>query len=102
MNTFVHRLSTPAITATTVMCLAIAGTGQTNAPAASTVVQTPATAQPSTPEKTLLRRLPRRPSTPPATVTVVADQTEVAPQAVTIDHRLSEVKMLRLLQRPAR
>ena len=101
MNTFVHRLSTLAITATTVMCLAIVGTGQTNAPAASTVAQTPAAAQPSTPEKTQLRRLPRRPSTPPATVTVVADQTKVAPQVVTIVHRLSGVKMLRLLQRQA-
>src|SRR5258708_34997319 len=101
MNTFVHRLLTLAITATAVMYPAIVGRAQTTAPAASTVVQTPATAQPSTPEKTQLRRLPRRPSTPPATVTVVADQTKVAPQVVTIVHRLSGVKMLRLLQRQA-
>jgi S1-C subfamily serine protease len=101
MKTFFHRLLSLAIAGTAVLCLAIGGTGQTTAPAASAVVQAPATVQPSTPEKTPLRRVPRRPSTPPATVTVVADQTKVAPQVVTIVHRLSGVKMLRLLQRQA-
>ena len=91
------------IAGTVVMSLAIAGQAQTVAPAAATVVQSPATAPataPATlPEKTQPRRLPRRASTPPATVTVVADQARVAPQVVTIVHRLSGVKMLRFLLR---
>ena len=82
---------------TAVMFFAIAGLGQTVAPAATTVVQTPVPAAP--PEKMQLRRPPRRASTLPATVTVVADQTKVAPQVVTIVHRLSGVKMLRFLLR---
>ncbi len=100
MSTLFHRLLTLTITGPAVMCLAMAGRAQTIAPAESTAVQTPAAAQP-VPEKSQLRRPPRRASTPPATVTVMADQTKVAPQVVTIVHRLSGVKMLRLLQRQA-
>jgi len=81
------------------MCLARANQAQTIAPAASTIVQTPETARPATPEKTQLKRPLRRATTTPATVTVVADQTKVAPQVVTVVHRLSGVKMLRFLQR---
>lgn len=87
------------------MCLAITSFAQNVAPAASTVVQTPATVQapasiqPEPAEKSQTRRQPRRASTPPATVTVVADQTKVAPQVVTIVHRLTGVKMLRFLLR---
>jgi len=99
MKTFFQRLLTLLVTFTGMMCLANAGNAQTVAPAASTVLQTPETVQPATPEKTQLRRPPRRASTPPATLTVVADQTKVAPQVVTIVHRLSGVKMLRFLQR---
>jgi serine protease Do len=89
------------ITGTAVMCLTIGGRAQTVAPA-STVAQAPATAPattPATPDKTQPRRSIRRASTPPATVTVVADQARVAPQVVTIVHRLSGVKMLRFLLR---
>jgi len=81
------------------MCLAVAGKAQTAAPTASTVAQAPASTQPAAPERTQVRRPPKRASTPPATVTVIADQTKVAPQVVTIVHRLSGVKMLRFLQR---
>ena len=94
-----------SIAGTSVMALAGGAFAQTVAPAASTVVQTPATAQtpgagqPTAPERTQARRPPKRPSNPPATVTVVADQTRVAPQVVTIVHRLSGVKMLRFLLR---
>ncbi len=88
------------IAGTAVMSLAFASFAQTVAPpAAATVVQAPATAQAPAAEKTQPRRPPRRASTPPATVTVVADQTRVAPQVVTIVHRLSGVKMLRFLLR---
>ena len=89
------------------MCLAITSFAQTTAPAASTVVQTPGTVQapastqPPAAERSQLRRLPRRASTPPATVTVVTDQTKVVPQVVTIVHRLTGVKMLRFLLRQA-
>jgi len=67
-------------------------------PAASTRAQAPNSSQSPSPEK-IQRRAPRRPPTPPATVTVVADQTSVAPQVVTIVHRLTGVKMLRFLLR---
>jgi len=67
-------------------------------PAASTRAQAPNSSQSPSPEK-IQRRAPRRPPTPAATVTVVADQSSVAPQVVTIVHRLTGVKMLRFLLR---
>src|SRR6266478_317083 len=99
MKMFLPRLLMLLITVTAVMCLASSDKAQTIAPAASTVVQTPETVRPSTPKKTQLRRPPRRAATLPSTVTVVADQTKVAPQVVTVVHRLTGVKMLRYLQR---
>jgi S1-C subfamily serine protease len=98
MKMFFHRLVTLTIGCAVITCLPHAGHAQTAAPNASTVAQTPSTTQ-LPPEKTQLKRPPRRPSTPPATVTVIADQTKVAPQVVTVVHRLSGVKMLRFLQR---
>jgi S1-C subfamily serine protease len=98
MNTFSHRAVMLLITGAAVFSWTGAASAQTIAPTASTAIQKPATAQPPAPEKTQLRRPPRRASTPPATVTVIADQTKVAPQVVTIVHRLSGVKMLRFLQ----
>jgi serine protease Do len=67
------------------------------APVASTVGQTPPVSPQAEPEK-IRPRTPRRASTPPARVTVIADEA-VAPQVVTIVHRLSGVKMLRFLLR---
>jgi S1-C subfamily serine protease len=99
MKTIFHRVLMLLIAGTAVMSLAFVSLAQTVAPEAATVVQTPAAAQAPAAEKTQLRRPPRRASTPPATVTVVADQTNVAPQVVTIIHRLSGVKMLRFLLR---
>jgi hypothetical protein len=102
MKTIFNRVLVLLIAGSAMMCLAITSFAQTLAPAASTVVQQPAsaTAQPPSTERTQTRqRPPRRASTPPATVTVVADQTKVAPQVVTIVHRLTGVKMLRFLLR---
>src|SRR5260221_2772980 len=99
MNTFFHRAVRLLITGAAVICWTGAASAQTFAPTASTSIPNPAPVQPPAPEKTQLRRPPRRASTPPATVTVIADQTKVAPQVVTIVHRLSGVKMLRFLQR---
>jgi S1-C subfamily serine protease len=69
------------------------------------VAQSPATAGPvtapqqaTTPEKTAPRR-PTKRVTAPARVTVIAPQSQVAPQVVTIVHRLTGVKMLRYLLR---
>jgi S1-C subfamily serine protease len=75
-----------------------APSAQGRPPAASTSAQTPTSGQSPSPER-IQRRAPRRPPTPPATVTVVADQISVAPQVVTIVHRLTGVKMLRFLLR---
>src|SRR5437588_2246016 len=74
---------------------------QTPAPAPAEVMQTPpaSTLSPQAePERIRPPRSPRRASTPAARVTVIADQA-VAPQVVTIVHRLSGVKMLRFLLR---
>src|SRR5437763_11255924 len=65
-------------------------------PAATTVPQ--AAAQTATTEATQPRR---RVPTPPARVTVIRGDSQDAPQVVTIIHRLSGVKMLRLLRRQA-
>jgi S1-C subfamily serine protease len=75
--------------------------GQAQATTAPTTVQSTAgAAQTATPDKTQFRRPVRKPFSP-ATVTVVADQSRVTPQVVTIVHRLSGVKMLRFLLRQA-
>src|SRR2546423_899639 len=96
MRKIFHPVLMILIAGAAVLSLAVAGQAQTTAPAASTVAQTPAA---TAPEKTQPRRSPRRPQALPATVTVVADQARVAPQVVTIVHRLSGVKMLRFLMR---
>ena len=71
---------------------ALTGVAQMTAPA------TDATQTPS-PEKSQRRPSTRRPPEPPARVTVVPNQTQLAPQVVTVIHRLTGVKLLRLLQR---
>src|SRR2546423_15702162 len=65
-------------------------------PVATTVPQ--AAPQTATTEATQPRR---RVPTPPARVTVIRGDSQDAPQVVTIIHRLSGVKMLRLLRRQA-
>jgi S1-C subfamily serine protease len=71
---------------------------QMNAPA-PTVASTAPVGQTPSPEKSPRRPPSRRPPEPPARVTVVPNQTQLAPQVVTIVHRLTGVKLLRLLQR---
>ena len=70
---------------------------QTNPPA-TTATATAGAAQ-TPPERAQRRPTPRRLPEPPARVTVVPNQTQTAPQVVTIVHRLTGVKVLRLLQR---
>ena len=66
--------------------------------AATTAAQAPSSAQ-AAPEKTQPRRPTKRATTPPARVTVIAGKSQVAPQVVTIVHRLTGMKMLRYLLR---
>lgn len=99
MKTIFNRVLMLLIAGLAMMCLAITSLAQTTAPVTSTEVQNPEPGQAPAPEKTQPRRPPRRIITTPARVTVVADQTRVAPQVVTIVHRLSGVKMLRFLLR---
>jgi hypothetical protein len=68
-------------------------------PAVKATTQTPTVAPSTWPEQAQPRRPPRRATTLPARVTVIADKVEVAPQVVTIVHRLTGVKMLRMLLR---
>ena len=99
IKTIFNRALILLITGSAMMCLAFTSFAQTTALPASTEVQTPDPVQEPAPEKTQVRRQPRRATTPPARVTVVADQAKVAPQVVTVVHRLSGVKMLRFLLR---
>ena len=85
--------------AAVVLAVTVVGFAQSESPATAQAAQTPGIPQSPSPEKTQPRRPPRRIVTPPARVTVIADQTQVAPQVVTIVHRLSGVKMLRLWMR---
>ncbi len=63
--------------------------------AASTVAQPAVPQAQASPPRKQIRRMP----TPPARVTVIPSEANVAPQVVTIVHRLSGVKILRLLLR---
>lgn len=55
--------------------------------------------QPAPPEKPKAQKSIRRATTRPARITMVQDQEPVAPQVVTIVHRLNGVKLLRYLLR---
>lgn len=85
------------ISTLTMIAVASAVTAMSQTPASAppvtpaAAVQTPSTERPQ-------RRPARRVPSPPARVTVVPNQTPVAPQVVTVVHRLTGVKLLRLLQ----
>lgn len=64
---------------------------------ATTTVQQGSAPTPATESTTRRKRIP----TPPARVTVIRGDSQIAPQVVTIVHRLSGVKMLRMLRRQA-
>src|SRR5712692_10019584 len=99
MKTIASRLQFLFITALALVLLGVAALAQTAAPAPP--IQSPP-AQAVIPEKIQPRRRPMRvASTLPAKVTVIPDQQPVAPQVVTIVHRLSGIKMLRFLLRQA-
>jgi serine protease Do len=104
MKSIFNQLQSAFLAAAVLMSLTVFAFAQNSAPAPSTAAQTPGTSQAPAPERTQPGRTPsartqRRPSAPPARVTVIADQTEVVPQVVTIVHRLSGLKMLRFLLR---
>src|SRR4051794_25517169 len=81
------------VIALVVISIACALTGVAQIAPATVATQTPS------PEKSQRRPSTRRPPEPPARVTVVPNQTQFAPQVVTVVHRLTGVKLLRLLQR---
>jgi S1-C subfamily serine protease len=98
MKTTFSRLQLIFMTAFALVMMGAAALAQTAPTAPPTPVQSPPL--PAVPEKTQPRRRPMRvTSTPPAKVTVIPDQRAVAPQVVTIVHRLSGIKMLRFLLR---
>src|SRR5205823_3522077 len=76
------------------LALPSASLAQSSAAAA----QTPSSAQ-APQEQTQPRRPTKRAMTPTARVTVIAGQSQRAPQVVTIVHRLTGMKMLRYLLR---
>ncbi|HSP63569.1 MAG TPA: hypothetical protein VLQ90_11350, partial [Pyrinomonadaceae bacterium] len=99
MKTMFSRLQLMFMTALTLVLMGAAALAQTTT-APPTPIQSPP--GPAVPEKIQPRRRPMRvASTPPAKVTVIPDQRAVAPQVVTIVHRLSGIKMLRFLLKQA-
>jgi S1-C subfamily serine protease len=80
------------------LVLPSASLAQSSAGTAVAAAQTPSSAQ-AAPEKPQPRRPTKRATTPPARVTVIAGKSQVAPQVVTIVHRLTGMKMLRYLLR---
>src|ERR1700704_5581538 len=100
MKLIFKQMQSASLVAAAVLSLTAFAFAQSAAPVASTAAQTPGSPQAPAPGRTQQPgRTPRRPVAPPARVTVIADRTEVAPQVVTIVHRLSGLKMLRFLLR---
>jgi len=102
MKKILNRLQSAGLVAAAMLTLTVVVFAQGVAPAttqAPPAAQMPAIPQTPTPEKVQQRRPQRRIVSTPARVTVISDQGQVAPQVVTIVHRLSGVKMLRLLMR---
>jgi S1-C subfamily serine protease len=98
MKTMFSRLQFLFMTALALALMTAAALAQTAATVPPTVVQS--SPGPPVPERIQPRRRPTRgASAPPAKVTVIPDQRAVAPQVVTIVHRLSGIKMLRFLLR---
>ena len=98
MKTMFSRLQFVFMTALALVFVGASALAQTATTAPPKPIQSPPV--PAVPEKIQPRRRPMRvASTPPAKVTVIPDQRAVAPQVVTIVHRLSGIKMLRFLLR---
>lgn len=98
MKTMFSRLQFLFSTALAVVLVSAAALAQTATMAPPAPMQSPPGS--AVPEKIQPRRRPMRvTSAPPAKVTVIPDQRAVAPQVVTIVHRLSGIKMLRFLLR---
>src|SRR5437660_4016943 len=93
MKKIFYQLKFAFLIVSALLVLPSASLAQSSAAAA----QTPSSAQ--APEKTQPRRPTKRAMTPPARVTVIAGQSQQAPQVVTIVHRLTGMKMLRYLLR---
>ena len=84
--------------ATSLLCAsATAQTVRTPAPVAP--IQPPQTTEPAQPPSPKAQKSVRKPPQRPSRVTMVKDQEPVAPQVVTIVHRLNGVKLLRYLLR---
>lgn len=101
MKTMFSRWQFRLMTALTLVLLSTVALAQTTATAPPAPVQSPTVPpQAGATEKTQPRRKTMRVTqTLPVKVTVVPDQQAVAPQVVTIVHRLSGIKMLRFLLR---
>ncbi|MFY9618898.1 MAG: PDZ domain-containing protein [Pyrinomonadaceae bacterium] len=84
--------------ATSLLCVsATAQPARTPAPVAP--IKPAQTAEPTQPQSPKAQKSVRKPTPRPSRVTMVKDQEPVAPQVVTIIHRLSGVKLLRYLLR---
>ena len=95
MKKIFSRLKFAFLIVSALLALSSASLAQSSA---VTAAQTTSAAQ-AAPEKPQPRRPTKRATTPPARVTVIAGESQVAPQVVTIVHRLTGMKMLRYLLR---
>ncbi len=98
MKSIIQFVSIFSLTLAALIALAIDSRAQTIESPATFPFQTPTTPQPPS-EKAQQKRSVVRRSSPPARVTVLRSEVEVAPEVVTIVHRLSGIQMLRLLLR---
>src|SRR3989442_423287 len=98
MKKIFYRLRFAVLIVPALLVLPSASLAQGSSATAATVAQPPSSAQ-AAPEKPQPRRPTKRATTPPARVTVIAGKSQVAPQVVTIVHRLTGMKMLRYLLR---
>src|SRR4051812_29658756 len=93
-GTFSFRIIASLVT---IVLGALSVAAQATGPA-PTVASTVPVGQTPSPDKSQRRPSTRRSPQMPSRVTVVPNQSELAPQVVTIIHRLTGIKLLRLLQ----
>jgi hypothetical protein len=94
-----NRASFRIITWAAVAALSTTVAAQTTAPVTTGTVTVVAPQTPQIEQRAQRRPAPRKGPEAPTRVTVVTNQTPTAPQVVTVVHRLTGVKLLRLLQR---
>src|SRR5688572_994727 len=83
--------------ATSLLCASATAQTTVRTPAPVAPVQPPQTTEPAQPQSPKAQKSVRKPPQRPSRVTMVKDQERVAPQVVTIVHRINALKVIRQL-----